>query len=190
MEEWRDIVGYEGQYLVSSYGNVKFADGREKHLRKDRNGYLITTLRKEKVCKTYKVHRLVATAFIDNPQQLPCVNHKDEVKTNNQVDNLEWCTVKYNDNYGHRNEKISKAHKGKSKAYMKGENNYFYGKHFGRGLHPHAKKVVQLDFEGKLLATFDCTIDAANAVGCTPSAIGMCCKGQRKQIKGYKWKYL
>lgn len=190
MEEWRDVVGYEGCYQVSSEGRIKFADGREKSTRKDRNGYIVTTLRKEKKEKTYKVHRLVAIAFIDNPNNLPVINHKDEVKTNNCVDNLEWCTTKYNANYGTRNERISKAQKGRKNPSCQGENNYFYGKHFARGLHPQAKKVIQLDLEGNVIAIFDCTGDAADSVGCTASAIGLCCRGKRNQIKGFKWKYL
>ena len=190
MEEWKDVVGYEGIYQVSSCGGVRFSDGRPKAIRKDKDGYAITTLIKDKVQKTMKVHRLVATAFIDNPLSLPMVNHKDEVKDNNNVDNLEWCTSKHNANYGTRNEKISNKQKGRPNPHCKGEKNYFYGKHFARGLHPMAKKVAQLDANGKIMTVFDCTGDAADSVNCSPSAIGLCCRGERHTTKGYKWIYV
>ena len=190
MEEWRDVVGYEGLYQVSSLGNVRFSDGRIKATRKDKDGYVVTTLIKNAVNKTVKIHRLVAIAFIDNPFNLPMVNHKDEVKDNNNVDNLEWCSSKYNANYGHRNERISKAQKGKARPHCQGEKNYFYGKHFSRGLHPMAKKVAQIDASGKVITVFDCIGDAADSVSCSPSAIGLCCRGERSIIKGYKWAYV
>lgn len=112
-EEWRDIPNYEGLYQVSSLGKVKslrdrYGNPREKMLKFERNrgGYLLTFLCKNGKKKTFSVHRLVANAFIDNPSNLPQVNHKDENKENNQASNLEWCTQKYNLNYGSR---ITKA---------------------------------------------------------------------------------
>ena len=125
IEEWRDIKGYEGIYQVSNLGNVCSLDRVIKHYPKDyfqegkvlspalsRNGYPMVILVNHNKRKTRNVHRLVAEAFIPNPNNLPQVNHKDENKTNNCVDNLEWCTQKYNLNYGTRNIKISKARKG------------------------------------------------------------------------------
>ena len=114
IEEWRTIEGYEGLYEVSSYGQVrsfdryvKYSDGRI-HLHKgkvlspikDKDGYLQVVLNCNGKRKRIKVHRLVAQAFILNIDNLPQVNHKDEDKTNNRVDNLEWCTAKYNVNFG------------------------------------------------------------------------------------------
>lgn len=105
-EIWLPIEGYDGLYQVSSYGRVKslrgrYGNPREKILRqgKLKNGYLQVALCKEGKLKHYLVHRLVATAFIQNPNGYRCVNHKDECKTNNCADNLEWCTQKYNLNY-------------------------------------------------------------------------------------------
>ena len=109
-EEWRSIEGYEGQYEVSSYGRVRSLDMYVKscygsyRLRKGKilspgirpDGYLVVSLK----YKMFRVHRLVAQAFIPNPDNLPQVNHKDEDKSNNRVDNLEWCDSKYNNNYG------------------------------------------------------------------------------------------
>ena len=106
MEIWKDVVGYEGSYMVSNLGRVKTLHWRgskvEKILceKKHTDGYLFVELYKNNTRKPITIHRLVAIAFIDNPQNLPCINHKDENKKNNKVDNLEWCTRKENTNYG------------------------------------------------------------------------------------------
>lgn len=112
-QEWKDIKEYEGLYQVSNLGNIKSLkktiNGRwgktkikEKMLilANDKDGYKVVTLCKNGKQKTVKVHRLVAEMFIPNYNKLPQINHKDENKSNNCVDNLEWCTSKYNINYG------------------------------------------------------------------------------------------
>lgn len=98
MEIWKDIAGYEG-YQISNHGRVKSHYKTARILKPYLNtdGYLNIDIKK----KQYKVHRLVAEAFIPNPENLPQVNHKDENKTNNNVTNLEWCTAEYNINYSH-----------------------------------------------------------------------------------------
>lgn len=114
-EIWKDIKDYEGLYQVSNLGRVKSLDRidnsnhkiHEKILKtRDRgNGYLAINLNVKGKLKTFSVHRLVAEAFIPNPESKPQVNHIDEDKTNNNVDNLEWCTVLYNNTYGTRMER-------------------------------------------------------------------------------------
>ena len=110
-EIWLDIEGYEGLYQISNKGRVKsLYNGSERILKSYDNGhgYLIVALTKESSLKFIMIHRLVAQAFIPNPENKPQVNHKDENKKNNCVDNLEWATAKENSNYGTRNERLSR----------------------------------------------------------------------------------
>ena len=119
-EEWRPIEGYEGLYYISNTGRVRSVDryvknghssyrlhkGKMLSPIKNKDGYLQVNLcYNRKIYKKY-VHRLVAKAFIENPDNLPQVNHKDEDKTNNNVYNLEWCNCSYNINYGTRQDKV------------------------------------------------------------------------------------
>lgn len=120
MEEWRPVVGYEGLYEVSNTGQVRSVDryyinslgkrfflkGKILSLSDNGRGYLKTVLKKDNKESTKYIHRLVAEAFILNVDGLPAVNHKDEDKTNNNVENLEWCDNRYNDNYGTRNKRV------------------------------------------------------------------------------------
>ena len=116
IEEWRPVVDYEGLYEVSSYGRVRSLDkydsmnrflrGRILRLFTDGLGYLRAQLYSNSKRKSFLVHRLVAQAFIPNPDNLPQVNHRDENPSNDNVDNLEWCDGKYNVNYGTRIDRI------------------------------------------------------------------------------------
>lgn len=125
-EVWKDITGYEGLYMISDKGNVHSVERRDARGQKrggrilkpsyDKDGYLQVVLCKNGKVKTKKIHRLVTETFIPNPNGFPEVNHIDEVKTNNYVENLEWCTRKYNVNFGTAIERATKTQSKKVKA--------------------------------------------------------------------------
>lgn len=198
-EIWKEIEGFKGVYYISNYGQVKSVDrmGKNNHFipgrimkqKTDKNGYKIVNLRTESGHIDKKVHRLVAQAFISNPFNYPVVNHKNEKPGDNYYRNLEWCTVRYNNNYGTRNKRISEKQKSIPRDYMKGDKNYFHTHVYKRKDHPFARKVNQYDLDGNLIAVFYCMEDAAEAVGCSPSAISMACRGLRDKIKGFRWSY-
>ena len=140
MEEvWKDIKGYEGKYQVSNLGQVKSLDviieytnkygNKSKQLHKGKiisqhdngYGYMSVMLWKDNKSKNFYIHRLVAEAFIPNPYNLSQVNHIDENKQNNSIDNLEWCDVKYNNNYGTKNKRSVETllNNGKNSYYVK-----------------------------------------------------------------------
>ena len=108
MEVFKDIEGYEGLYQVSNYGNV-LSVKRNKFLKPAEQccGYYQIALSKKCIVKSFLVHRLVAQAFLENPDNLPVVNHLDENRKNNNVSNLEWCTVEHNINYGTRTKRAT-----------------------------------------------------------------------------------
>ena len=173
MKTWKAIDCYEGLYEVSDLGRVKSLKyGKEKILKPGRglNGYLQVSLYKDGKAKPYKVHRLVAKAFIPNPNHLETINHKDEVKTNNKVGNLEWMSIKDNDNYGTRNKRVGEA----------------------KINHPSLSKKVQMfdKSTGEVLATFPSTREAERVTGMNKGNISSCCNGKRKSAGGYIWRYL
>ncbi len=113
-EVWKDIAGYEGIYKVSNLGNIKsFRKNKETVLKPytTSQGYKQARLFKDGKSKGFFVHRLVAQAFLPNPESLPCINHKNEVKDDNRLENLEWCSYKYNSNYGTSKQRISSANR-------------------------------------------------------------------------------
>ena len=175
MEHWKSIAGYEGLYQVSNLGRVKSLNynhtGTDKILKpwKTHDGYLQVILCKDGHVKKFKVHRLVAKAFIPNPNNLETVNHKDEVKTNNTVGNLEWMSQRDNINYGTHNKRMAEANIN----------------------HPKKSKVVQMFNKqtGELLATFPSTHEAERVTGINNSSISKCCNGKYKSAGGYIWRY-
>lgn len=165
-EIWKDIEGYEGIYEISNLGRVRsFKNGKVRILKPltNKRGYLRVQLRKNNSLKTLQIHRLVAQAFLPNPNNLPQVNHKDEDKTNNIVSNLEYCDAKYNNNYGNRNKKVAEA---------------------------LSKVVLQIDKNTNIIINiFPSLMEAERQTGCKNNNICHCCKGKRKSAGGYKWKY-
>ena len=168
-EEWKDIEGYEGLYMVSSEGRVKRLQSKgckqERILKPINNGYgyLRVTLFKDGKHITHRIHRLVANTFIPNPENKPEVNHIDEDKENNCVDNLEWCTRKYNCNHGTRTERSAKT---------------------------QSKPVLAISKDKKSYLYFNSAKDAERLRGFNHSSIASCCRDKRKTHKGYTWQYV
>lgn len=179
-EEWRPVKGYEGIYEVSDYARVRsldryypdkvFRNGKLRpyilygHVLKQQQshkGYLLVPLRKDDKDKKCSVHRLVAEAFIPNPDNLPLVNHKDECKTNNRPDNLEWCDDKYNVNYG----------TGMKRAAQK-----------------RARTIEQYTLDGILIATYLGATEAAKATGLKKASIDSALRRKNHICKGYEWR--
>ena len=170
--KWKDIPGYEGLYQVSNLGEIKSLNyrntGKEKIIkpRKNKGGYLRVVLCKNGKQKDFLVHRLVAIAFIPNHNNYNQVNHKDENPSNNNVNNLEWCTSKYNSNYGNRNKKLSESHKGKKYPMcgLKGEKNPNH-------------RVVKCLTTGEV---FSCISEASQKYDIHYSGITSYCRGKQK----------
>lgn len=177
-ENWKKIEGFNDIYEVSDWGNVRTIEhlansksGNKVHLypskmkaqRKVPSGYLTVGLMDGNKAKPVRVHVLVATAFVknDDPINKTQVNHKDENKENNCAWNLEWCTPRYNCNYGDRNNKLSEKNSKPIEAYDKDEN---------------------------LIYKFK-SMKEAEKLGFSNSHISSCCRGNRKTHKGLKWKY-
>lgn len=165
-EVWKDVgecKGYEeykGLYKVSNLGRVKNNKCMVKSLNINHRGYYSVKLYSKGKSKNARINRLVALAFLPNPEDLPVVNHKDENKLNNRVNNLEWCTVKYNNNYGTTKERRSKP----VIMYDKQDNK----------LREFNSVIDANQYLGKRKHS---------------SNINKCCNGKHKTAYGYKWKY-
>lgn len=181
MEEWRDCVGFEGFYQVSNEGRVrslavwnalrnKIYKRKSPVLKKietTREGYKRVLLSYYGVHHHCAVHRLVAQAFIPNPNNYPCINHKDETHDNNHVENLEWCTYKYNSNYGTLPQRIRERM------------NTF---------HPSAMPVCQYDMKGNFIAKYKSQREAGRVLGIRGENISRNIKGKYKHAGGCIWK--
>ncbi len=177
-EEFKDIENYEGIYQISSYGRV-YSVKRGKFLKPQSDkGYLQVRLYKNKKGKFYLIHRLVATAFIPNPLHLPQVNHINEIKTENHVENLEWCTASYNCNYGSRTARIlskTLAHPNWKKSREK--------------CGTPKKAVLQFTLNGEFVKEYPSTCEASRQTKINQGNISQCCNGKYKSCGGYLWKY-
>lgn len=185
-EIWKDIAGYEGLYQISSFGNVlslKYCGSNKSHLlapNPDHKGYLMVYLNKRGKRKTLKIHRLVASAFIPNTNNLPQVNHKDENKQNNCVENLEWCDGMYNVNYGTGIERRVKTAR-TSIAHIA---------HMKKLHEPNKIAICMIDPTTKeIIRHFDCGQTASNELHINKSSIYQVCKGIRETAGGYIWRY-
>ena len=167
-EEWKPVRNYEGLYEVSNMGRVKSLNynktGKERILKGVDSGigYLKVVLCTDGRVKQYLVHRLVAQAFLENPQNLPMINHKDEVKSNNCVQNLEWCSASYNNSY---NDKSKKA---------------------GMKL---SKPVFSVDRETGLIMWWQSANEAERCTGIKHGDITKCCQGKRNSAGNHIWFY-
>lgn len=175
IEIYKDIDGYKGEYQISNFGNV-YSLKRKKKMSNciSNNGYLQVNLTHNGKSKSYKVHRLVATAFLDNPFNLPEVNHKDENKMNNCVDNLEWCTKEYNLNYNGGQFKRARSRNYESISKKRSI--------------AQSKEIMQLDYDGEIVAIWK-NAYIAEQHGYNRTVINQCCLGNKKSHKGYLWKY-
>ena len=185
-EIWKDIKGYEGLYQVSNLGRVKsLRYNRLMSLRTDYRGYLDVMFSVDAKTKRYKVHRLVAQAFIPNTENKPQVNHKDENKQNNNVENLEWCTNEYNSNYGTvRERRLKTALKNRKENPKKYKKNYSRKSNFWQ-----PKEITQYSLDGKFIKNWDSMKEASKELKIPPQNISECCRGIRKKAKGFIWKY-
>lgn len=175
--EWRDVVGYEGLYEVSNDGRVRTVGHvtnnheippKELGVRTYKNQrYARVRLYKNGVPKDYMVHRLVAQAFVPNPDNKPQVNHLDGDRSNNSAENLEWCTASENQRH----------------AYETGLKNIEDTAVFTR------KRVLQIGQDGEIVRVWRSMSDAARSLGLQVSNISHCCRGKIKMTGGYQWEY-
>lgn len=180
-EVWKDIGGYEGLYQVSNLGRVKSLERkvlrtsgklmrvRERILKTySCRGYVYVDICKNSIFKKCKIHRLVAVAFLPNPNNLPQVNHKNEILSDNRVDNLEWCTPKYNANYGTVRERISRKVRN----------------HANTSIH-----ILQFNLDGSFVKEWPSVREIERA--CVAKSPNVCqvCKGVYKTAKGFIWRY-
>lgn len=194
-EEWRDIPQYEGLYQVSNQGQIRSIDRivrrngeTTKNLRGfillplyQKSGYMFVFLSKNGKAKRMAIHRAVALAFIPNTENKPEVNHINEDKTDNRVENLEWATIKENRNYGTR------IARGIANRNQTGEKNGMFGK---RGsLNPNSKKVLQYDLSGQFIREYDSVKMAAEMTHSNASLIARVANGYLKQTNSFIWRY-
>ena len=164
-EIWKKVQGFDN-YEVSNLGRVRNVNtGLIKKQRMTHNGYMIVDLKHSGIKSTKYVHRLVAQSFIPNQNNKPCINHKDENKTNNEINNLEWCNVSYNNSYNGRAKRVGEYHK----------------KH-----HPSRKRVKNID-NGEIYVSVR---EAGRKTGICSMSISYCLNGKQKTAGGFRWEII
>ena len=158
MEQWKPVKDYEGLYWISDLGNIKSAKGLKRKATQI-NGYEYVTLYKNGKQSHKLIHRLVAEAFLPNPDMLPEVNHISENKLDNSVNNLEWCTHKYNHNFGTGHDKSAE------------------------------KQGRKVKLEGEIVKIHESVREAARSVGKSHKDIYNVCNGRRNTSSGFRWEY-
>ena len=203
MEEiWKDIKGYEGKYKISNLGHIlmlgAYSDGRKykqglKKTRVDKGGYEYVNLTNwEGKVETVKIHRLVAEAFIPNPENKPCIDHIDCNRTNNNVDNLRWVTYKENANNPITRINLSKALIKVCESEENRQKKRYVAK-IQKNIEARRIKIIkpilQFDKNGIFISEFSSVTEAAQSVNGNVTSIIRNCKGKRPSAYGYIWRY-
>lgn len=218
-EIWKDVIGWEGLYIVSNFGKICSCDrvvsGNSSHLKGRKikgklrkllimtDRYVSVNLEDKKSKKSTRnsVHRFVAQSFIPNPENKPCINHKDGNKQNNHVSNLEWCTYKENSFHAVstgllKPRKLTEEHKARlrelhigaeSLREWKKNNKHVLIKRALAASMLQVKKVNQFDKNGIFIKQWNSIAEASRATGASQTTICRCTKGKLKTSGGFKW---
>lgn len=188
--EWRPVKEYEADYLVSECGDVwSVRSNRLLVAKRERSGYRRITLSVDGRAKTMAVHRIVAQAFIPNPENKPTVNHINEDKADNRVSNLEWATTREQNAHGTRTARAMASTDWAART-AKMDYKEIARKHNYETMNAaQMRRVVQKDATGTVIAVFDSIGQAARSINVSTGHIWQCCNGQRKTCKGSVWCY-
>ena len=184
-EFWRDIKGYEGKYQISNLGRIKSLYFKNKQVKVQREkilkpqfdgNYYFIMLSINNKRKIHFIHRLIAMTFIPNKNNYACVNHINGIKTDNRIENLEWCSHSQNTKHAY---KIGLINVGK------GKDNYNYNKPGNR-----RKKVIQYDENGNVIKVWEHAKDIEEELKINANKIRKCCRENKKMVGGFKWEYM